>query len=132
PFPGQVQVFRSENLLHQCSFLNSLMLLSAKALMRRGPSGLSVGHVLRGIRKFLFGSILHGRSRLPVSQFKRAYSSPRLVRPLLRPLLTSRRLLGNGISPGKSAFFPAQPPHLPPRANQTTSLCCASSSPVGG
>jgi hypothetical protein len=88
--------------------------------MRRRPSGLSVCHVLRPVRRFLFGSVLRGRSRLPVSKFKRAYSSPRLGRPLLRPLLTvpacfasglvaslgTRRLLSGGISPGKSALLP--------------------------
>jgi hypothetical protein len=82
------------------------MLPDTKALMRRRPSGLSVCHVLRPVRRFLFGSVLRGRSRLPVSMFRRAYFSPRLVRTLLRPLLTSRRLLSGGISPGKSALLP--------------------------
>lgn len=105
PFPSRIQVFRVEDLLHQGSLLNPLMLPAAKALMRRRPSGPSVCHVLRGVREFLFGSALHGRSRLPVSQFKRASFSPRLARPLLRPLLTSRRLLSGGTSPGKSVLL---------------------------
>ena len=62
-------------------------------------------------------SCLHGRS-----------FSPRLVAPLLWPLLTSRGISSAGSPQVRTRCVPAQPPHLPPRLNRRTSLCGASSS----
>ena len=47
---------------------------------------------------------------------------------LLWPLLTSLRIAPKGSPRVRARCFPTQPPHLPPWANQSTSLCCASSS----
>ena len=47
---------------------------------------------------------------------------------LLWPRLTSLRIAPVGPPRVRTRCFPAQPPHLPLRANQVTSLCCASSS----
>ena len=47
---------------------------------------------------------------------------------LLWPRLTSLPIAPVGPPRVRASCFPTQPPHLPPRANQVTSLCCASSS----
>jgi len=47
---------------------------------------------------------------------------------LLWLLLTSHGISSMGSPRVRARCFPAQPPHLPLRANQSTSLCCASSS----
>ena len=47
---------------------------------------------------------------------------------VLWPLLTSRGISSSGSPQVRTRCFPARPPHLPPRLNQPTSLCCARSS----
>ena len=71
-------------------------------------------------------SALHRSSSLPVSLFQRACSRPRLALRLLWPLLTSRGISSVGSPQVRTRCSPAHPPHLPPRANQSISLCCAS------
>ena len=73
-------------------------------------------------------SALHQTSSLPVSSFQRANPRPRLAVWLLWPLLTSHGISSVGSPQVRTRCFPAQPPHLPPRLNHWTSLCCASSS----
>ena len=73
-------------------------------------------------------SALHRSSRLPVSSFQRACPRPRLAFRLLWPLLTSHGISSVGSPQVRTRCSPAQPPHLPPRANQLISLCGASSS----
>jgi hypothetical protein len=73
-------------------------------------------------------SALHPSSSLPVSSFQRACSRPRLAARLLWPRLTSHGISSVGSPQVRTRCSPAQPPHLPPRANQSISLCGASSS----
>jgi len=71
-------------------------------------------------------SALHQSSSLPVSSFQRVCRHPRLVARLLWPLLTSHGIFSVGSPQVRTRCSPAHPPHLPPRANQSISLCCAS------
>ena len=71
-------------------------------------------------------SALHDPSRFPVSSFQRADVHPRLVGSLLWLLLTSPGISSGGSPQVRTRCSAAQPPHLPPRANQSISLCCAS------
>lgn len=73
-------------------------------------------------------SALRDPSRLPVSSLQRADFHPRLAGSLLWPLLTSHGISSVGSPQVRTRCFAARPPHLPPRANQVISLCCASSS----
>jgi len=73
-------------------------------------------------------SALRDPSRLPVSSFQRVDSHSRLASSLLWPLLTSHGISSKGSPQVRTRCFSAQPPHLPPRANQSISLCGASSS----
>ena len=57
---------------------------------------------------------LHGRDRAPG------------LLTLLWPLLTSHGISSVRSPQVRTRCSPAQPPHLPPRANQSISLCCAS------
>ena len=77
-FPRLGEVFRFKDFLDHVSFLRGSMLPSVTALKRASPSGV-IGWLVRGgVDPLLIGSILH-RVRPPVSMFKRASSSPRLI-----------------------------------------------------
>ena len=64
-------------------------------------------------REFFIGSALHG-IKSSGFVFKRTSHGPRLVAPLLRPLLTSHCISSMGSPQVRTRCFPAQPPHLPP------------------
>jgi len=104
------------------------MLLAAPALKRTSPAGFIGLLILRGIVALLIGSALHGIESSGLNVYA-GISLPPARCSLLRPLLTPfYRLRGKGSPQVRTRCFTAQPPHLPPRLNRSTSLCCASSS----
>ncbi|GAA5479033.1 hypothetical protein Hhel01_02535 [Haloferula helveola] len=133
-FPRCGQVLRVEDLLDHGSCLGVSMLPAAAALVHASPSGVVGWGVRHGVETLLIGSVLH-RLRPPAALLR--FITLRLVLRLLRPpsfaKATADRLLTSHCpatvrSPQVMARCSAAlPPHLPPRAYQTPSVCCATS-----
>ena len=80
------------------------MLPIRQALTSAPPTGGICGRVLPAVGTFLIGSALH-RVSLPVSLFKRASSSPRLVSPTTMASADFCPDRSRQISPGKNAVL---------------------------
>lgn len=103
------------------------MLLAALALMLASPAGFIGLHIQRGIVALLIGSTLHGIEASGFV-FKRAFSAPGSLLITMVSADSLYRSPGKGSPQVRTRCFTAHPPHLPPRRNRMTSLCCASSS----
>lgn len=129
------------------------MLPIRQALAPTPPNGGNCGNVPTAVGISLIGSALHrvnatarqrsqiceasprSRRRSAILRFRSLnghLSAPGSFPRLLRPLLTSARVSPNGSPQVRARCSIALPPHLPPGAHQTPSVCCATSArPVG-
>lgn len=102
--PRSGEVFRFKDLLHHGSSSRGSMLPSVSVFGFASPTGFIGWPVRHGVVPLLIGSALH-RVSPPVSQFKRASSSPRLVPSTTMASADFPPPESGGISPGKSTLL---------------------------